>query len=179
VQRNTTRRQEIFSAVLLLLFAGVLFLFALHFGGVAAERLFSARWVPVSGTVQRSGILACGKSGVSSVPVVHYSYNVPLPSGETTLQGDRIIFGIPPCGAASEAQAILAGYPPGASIVVFVNPSDVRESVLMKQVHWRTMLALVASATTGILVMLYAYGLIRRSQSDADRKGSDLGRDAV
>jgi hypothetical protein len=158
--------------VLLVPLAGVLFWLAFLLGGAAVERLLSVKWVAVPGTVQRSGILDCGKGGGNSMPAVQYVYKVPLRSGEATLRGDRIVFGPAPCGAVSEALAILANYPPGASITVFVDPGDVRESVLLRQVHWQTILFLLGSAMTGMVALSYAYTFAKGSQSDASQRSA-------
>jgi hypothetical protein len=86
------------------------------------------RWIPVEGTIVASRIdkKYVGKGGYEFVPVVEYKFPY---EGQVIRSAHRRISNYA-SGRHEEADAILARYPAGSTVSVFVNPKNPADSVL-------------------------------------------------
>lgn len=158
-----SRSQELFFAILCTPFALLLCWFIWDWGRAVGEWSTSYKWAPISGTVDWSSpVRGCGKGSASYFPAVRYSYRVTLRNGtEQQFQGTRLLFGTNHCGGRGRASDLLKGFATGTPVTVFVNPVDVRESVLVRQVSRETLIGLAITIPFTLTLFLYLFDWFR------------------
>jgi hypothetical protein len=93
----------------------------------------SQGWPTTLGQVIQNSVaesVATSDDGVTSYhPEITYSYKVHGQDYESS----RIMIGAVPSGSQKSARDVTARFPPGASVTVYYNPSDPRESILERK----------------------------------------------
>jgi hypothetical protein len=169
--------------LLSLLGFGCLGIFLLAFGGAGIFMIYSSRkssaqaqasknWPAVAGAVTLSEVGhgtstdSDGDTHDSYHPRVEYTYQV----GEQTLAGKQIAFGVVKVSSNPRgAEAVIAKYPLGAPVTVYINPSNPAEAVLERQASSATTLLVMGIIFLAVTVCLglpgilgVAYGLVDR-----------------
>ena len=117
-----------FAPVAILIYGIVGFLILSQFGGQIVNYIRSMNWQQVSGEIIVSGIEnASDTSGERYTGNVIYSYEF----DGLTYEGDQInLFGNIYVGNRDDAEQMIAPYPVGRSVNLYINPNNPAQSVL-------------------------------------------------
>jgi hypothetical protein len=127
-----------------LLVAALLVLFT-YFGQAALD---AREWPSVRGRMLRAEVkVGCGRGGNQYYPDVLYSYQF---KGER-YEGRDVALDTDNCGWASNARDVVARYPAGETVTVYVNPNRPSRSALV---------AGELQSTTSSLVLVLSIGLV-------------------
>ena len=132
------------------------FAFVAMFGSGFVQSLRSRSWIRVRGRITSAGVSKQTSSdGPSSfVPAVRYQYQV---EGRL-LSGERIGFIDIGARHPGVAEKVLARYPVGAEVDVYVDPLRPTRSVLTPGVSWGSLYAAACGVGLAVLVII----LLRR-----------------
>lgn len=128
------------------------FAFVAMFGSSFVESLRSRNWTRVRGRITAAGVSKQARSeGASSFyPAVRYEYQF---EGRL-LTGDRIGFASIGARHPGAAKKVLARYPVGAEVDVYVDPLRPTRAVLTPGLSWGSLLAAVGGAGLATLVVI-------------------------
>jgi hypothetical protein len=124
-----------------------------QFGGQTLNYIRSMGWEQVPGTVESTSVEdVWDTTGDRYDAQIVYTYDV----DGTTYEGDQIdLRGSVYAGNRDDADELLAPYPAGESVMVYVDPADPTRAVLDRNMPG----AIWAIAGTGVMLILLSLGL--------------------
>jgi hypothetical protein len=136
----------------LIIAVGLGFAFVAMFGSAFVESLSSYKWTRVRGRITSAWVSRrTSREGPSSfVPAVRYKYEF---EGRS-LSGERIGFIDIGAHHAGFAKKVLARYPVGTEVDVYVDPMRPTRSVLKRGVSWASLFAAVSGLGLAVLVII-------------------------
>lgn len=125
------------------------------------ESVLGNSWPETTGRIVTSEIrskkMSAWRSYITYWPEIRYEYT----RDGKPIVGDRIWFIVR--GPGEEAtRSIIAKYPVGKIVPVFVNPNDEYEAVLEKGIPWLFVALLLASSLLTVSLMLLVYVDVRQ-----------------
>lgn len=157
------RRYDIAVGGLVILIAAFYFIYA-ALGSYVRQSQAHSSFIPVGATVLEASVRSNGSTaaahGESFAPRIVYRYNV----GGKAYQSDRYFFAGDGWRDAASAQAVVARFPPGSPVHVYVDKADPAQAVIDRsKPRLGVLLYLLPIAALGLGVL--AYGLRKRKET--------------
>lgn len=158
-----TRRYDLAVGGFVILIAAFFFTYA-ALGSYVRQSKAHSSFIPVGATVVEASVQSRGSTtaahGESFSPRIVYRYNV----GGKAYQSDRYFFAGDGWRDAASAQAVVARFPAGSSVHVYVDAADPTQAVIDRsKPRLGVLLYLLPIAILGLGVL--AYGLRKRREA--------------